>query len=125
MENNILFFDGKDIFYEQTNVFIAHMSEDVSTEEALFRDLKDKLHFPHYFGFNWNSVWDCLRDMSWITERGVIIVHKELPFVDDSILKAYIKLLVDASLDWKPGEAHFLKIYFSERDRAKIGNMMG
>lgn len=39
----------------------------ISTKRGLFEALQAALQFPDYFGFNWDAVNECLRDLnSWI-----------------------------------------------------------
>ncbi|KWA11575.1 hypothetical protein WT37_21165 [Burkholderia territorii] len=82
------------------------------------------LTLPGYFGFNWNALFDCLRDFHWISERTVVIVHDELPELEPSEMKTYFEVLRDAVTDWKVGEAHSLQVVFDERDRARIEAVM-
>src|SRR5260221_4815902 len=33
------------------------------------------MHFPEYFGDNWDAFEDCLTDLSWIDARGFVILY--------------------------------------------------
>lgn len=37
-----------------------------SDEQRFFDELAAALQFPYYFGENWNAVWDCVTDLSWL-----------------------------------------------------------
>jgi RNAse (barnase) inhibitor barstar len=53
----------------------------IRSKEKLFAVLVDKLRFPRYFGWNWDALEECLRDLSWLpAARPVAIVHQDLPF---------------------------------------------
>ncbi|WP_410809540.1 barstar family protein [Micromonospora sp. 067-2] len=39
-----------------------------------FYEFSDALLFPGYFGWNWNALSDCLRDLSWLPADGYLIV---------------------------------------------------
>jgi RNAse (barnase) inhibitor barstar len=103
-----------------TNSFIAYMETDISTENDIFTDLNEKLRFPNYFGYNWNSVWDLLRDFSWISEENIVIVYASETKLESSLQDEYFKLLIEASRDWKEGEAHFLQVVFPDSIVYKI-----
>lgn len=93
--------------------YIAYLHH-VNGEDELFEKLKKILKFPDYFGYNWNAVYDCLRDFNWITTEGVVLVHIELPELTQEKLKNYIEMLVDVVQDWKEGEEHYFKVIFPE-----------
>lgn len=40
---------------------------------TFFRLLADELKFPSYFGGGWNALVDCLEDMSWMSEKHLLI----------------------------------------------------
>jgi hypothetical protein len=35
------------------------------------------LHFPTYFGHNWDAFEDCLTDLDWLTGRGHVLVYTQ------------------------------------------------
>jgi hypothetical protein len=41
---------------------------------ALLRDLAQALHFPKWFGGNWDALQDCLGDLSWSHARGHVLI---------------------------------------------------
>jgi hypothetical protein len=42
--------------------------------DSLFRALAVPLAFPGYFGANWDALDECLNDLEWLTETGVLLV---------------------------------------------------
>jgi RNAse (barnase) inhibitor barstar len=46
----------------------------VEEESILFSRIASALSFPDYFGMNWNALIDCLRDLSWLNPKGVLVV---------------------------------------------------
>ncbi|WP_338640930.1 barstar family protein [Burkholderia pyrrocinia] len=106
------------------DAFSAKVSGDIRTAPQLFEVLYRELNLPGYFGFNWNALFDCLRDFHWVDEQRVVIIHEELPDLVFSEMKIYLEVLRDAVLDWKPGESHLLQVVFDERDRSKIERIM-
>jgi hypothetical protein len=60
---------------------VVRVPAGIRSKEKLFAVLADKLRFPRYFGWNWDAVEECLRDLSWLAAgRSVVIVHQDLPF---------------------------------------------
>jgi Barstar (barnase inhibitor) len=45
----------------------------------LFYEFSDALLFPGYFGWNWNALSDCLRDLKWLPADGYLIVVDDAP----------------------------------------------
>jgi len=94
--------------------YVALIDEDINNKDDLMEDIKVKLNFPDYFGGNWDALYDCLCDLSWINEIIVIIKHTNIPKLPSHDLQIYIDLLQDAVSSWKEDESHQLIIEFPE-----------
>lgn len=105
--------------YAPENAFTAHLSN-IGSRESLLRQLYDKLELPAYFGFNWDALSDCLRDLHWIRQRGIVIVHDDALNLAGADVKNYLEIITDAVDDWKKDEAHYLEIVFPEQERDRI-----
>ncbi len=105
--------------YNPDGSFIVHLSE-INTKEELFRKLFKNLKLPDYFGFNWDALSDCLRDLHWIKEQGVVLVHDEVPLLNEEDFNKYIKTLIYSAEDWKEGEKHYLEVVFPISDEKLI-----
>jgi RNAse (barnase) inhibitor barstar len=44
--------------------------------DGLFDEFAAALEFPSWFGRNWDAFLDCLRDLSWLRGRGVIVLWR-------------------------------------------------
>ncbi|MGW3786738.1 barstar family protein [Micromonospora chokoriensis] len=42
--------------------------------DHVFYEFSDALLFPGYFGWNWNALSDCLRDLHWLPADGYLVV---------------------------------------------------
>ncbi|MFF5198660.1 barstar family protein [Micromonospora parva] len=42
--------------------------------DLAFYEFSDALLFPGYFGWNWDALSDCLRDLNWLPADGYLIV---------------------------------------------------
>jgi hypothetical protein len=82
------------------------------------------LNLP-YFGFNWDSLYDVLCDLSWIKEKYINITHCDLPDLSESDLSAYIGILFDAISNWNSGDKHILSIRFPPSEKNKLNELTG
>ncbi|MGF6481011.1 barstar family protein [Paraburkholderia sp. JPY419] len=106
--------------FRASDACIGRIAGDIRTAQQLFERYAAALSFPSYFGFNWNALFDCLRDFHWINEAKVVVVHDDLPGLLAEEMRTYLEVLRDAICDWRPGEAHSLQAVFNERDRHVI-----
>lgn len=44
-----------------------------------FYEFSDSLLFPGYFGWNWDALSDCLRDLNWLSADGYLILVENAP----------------------------------------------
>src|SRR5262245_822619 len=93
------------------SAFVVHL-QGIKTEEQLFRELSSKFEFPPYFGYNWNAVYDCLRDFHWIKQKKILLIHDDFPSLDQQALSIYLQVLRDAANDWSQTEEHTFEIVF-------------
>lgn len=97
--------------YSNDDEFIAFLPNTCGADELHFR-LSEVLRFPNYYGGNWNALYDCLRDFSWIDKKGIVLVHIELPKLTVDELRIYLNIISAAIEDWKVGEEHYFKVIF-------------
>ena len=50
-------------------------------ENTFFWKISDALLFPAYFGWNWDAVYDCLRDLSWYRADSYLLVFDNAEYV--------------------------------------------
>jgi RNAse (barnase) inhibitor barstar len=50
---------------------------DAATRSGFFQAIASSLHFPDYFGRNWDAVYDCLTDLNWLPAAGYVLVLDE------------------------------------------------
>lgn len=117
-------YEDKSVCYGKSAVFLARIDPNIADTDELLRSLYYLLWFPGYFGFNWNALYDCLRDLDWISENKVMIVHESLPGIPDSDLRIYLEVLKDCILDWVNDEKHQLEVYFNEKDQGEIERLL-
>lgn len=86
----------------------------VTTKEELLQALAKGLNLPTYFGWNWDALEECLRDLSWIPfPRHILLFHEAVPFAEDSSDRSiYLDILKQAAKDCRAGQHHELTVVF-------------
>ena len=90
--------------------------------EDILRWYNSSMNFP-YFGYNWDSLYDMLCDLSWISEKHVTIVHSDLPDLSKEDLIIYVGILFDAMSSWEHEEVHVLHVQFPTSYESEINSM--
>jgi len=116
----ILFTDLKENVNQLNNRFDCYLSSEVASKKDLLIDLAFNLKFPNYFGFNWDALWDCIRDLSWIKEKEITIIYDDIPKLEKEVFEIYLKLLIEATFDWESSPEHNLTIVFPEKCKEEI-----
>ncbi len=110
--------------YHQKDTFVAVLPSGIGTKSALLEALASLLAFPAYFGSNWDALFDCFRDFSWMNEHDILLIHPELPMLPELELKIYLRLLRDSVLDWRPEEAHRFDVVFAKSDEETVERLL-
>jgi RNAse (barnase) inhibitor barstar len=82
----------------------------IADKAALMTRLQDALHFPEWFGGNWDALEDCLTDMSWSEGTGYVLLvqggadlrRKQKPLFD-----TLVDVLKSAADYWRGEERPF------------------
>ena len=108
------------IFNDRAEVQAIYRTElpaGIKTEDALLDALAVALHFPGYFGRNWNALDECIRDLSWLSPGDVILSHKDLPLRNDrASLSTYLSILHDAVENWNTTGSNLIFVSPEKRD---------
>ena len=84
----------------------------------LLRTLATQLKLPTYFGYNWDALEECLRDLSWLgATGGVVLLHEHLPLADDRQRQVYAQILRNAQTT---GAAPLRVIFPTERGQERM-----
>lgn len=100
---------------ESTRVAIV---EGVRSKADLLRSLSSQLSFPDWFGWNWDALHDCLRDLSWLQESRIVLQHGDVPALPIDELRAYLDILSDVTRDSASGNQRELRVTFRPEARA-------
>jgi len=73
-------------------------------ESELFERIASALAFPDWFGANWDALFDCLNDLSWLPARGYVLVFEHTGGLADEapqVLHALRELLIESAVAWR------------------------
>jgi RNAse (barnase) inhibitor barstar len=101
------------------------VGSDISSRHQLFERYAAGLSFPDYFGDNWDALDECLRDLHWVRQKRVVILHEDLPRLPENEMGVYIAILARAVEDWFGDEAHELQVVFPESAEHHVRDLMG
>lgn len=110
--------------YGDDSDFIASLPCKIEGKCELLKEIAKKLVFPEYFGFNWDALWDCLCDLSWIEKKRVILIHENLPLLSNIDMTQYLRILIDATKKHQQIKEHSLEIIFSQKDEVQVRNFV-
>src|ERR1700759_1922666 len=88
------------------------ISEYIKSKQELLAFFEEIMHFP-YFGMNWDALQDCFRDLSWLKEDYILIVHSGLPLLSRKDVKIYLSILSDSVADWRAEGGKVFLVAFS------------
>lgn len=117
------FVDGV-VSYDTSEVFCVRVDPGIAVTSELLKALYYLLWFPGYFGFNWNALYDCLRDLEWIPMKRVAVIHGVLPNIPDADLKIYLEILRDSIVELKANNRTNLEIVFPESARERVERLL-
>jgi RNAse (barnase) inhibitor barstar len=107
------FYFGKEAIVLRDRRVQARIPAGIETKMQLLDALDASLGFPEYFGGNWDALWDCICDLSWLEPVQVVLLHDDLPMSSDrDSLRTYLSLLQDAVAAWKEKPEHELVVVF-------------
>jgi RNAse (barnase) inhibitor barstar len=105
--------------YNDSSSFLAHISG-IKSKNDLLEKIYNNLNFPDYFGFNWDALYECLRDFSWIKEKKIVLVHDDFPGLTKEILHVYLDILAHSVMNWQEGNENILEIIFPKTSESFV-----
>ena len=89
----------------------------VKNKQELLQQLAYQLHFPDYFGFNWDALLELFQDFSWISEKNVIIAHKDISCLSQKDYAKYKEIVNETIHFWKSRTEHNVYFIFEGESR--------
>lgn len=103
---------------------VVRIVGDVRGKDGLLRALYECLELPGYFGFNWDALSECLRDLDWLDSDSVVLVHDVLPVLSKSELRTYVEVLAEAIESWEADDSRSLRVVFPEAVREVVASAL-
>jgi RNAse (barnase) inhibitor barstar len=99
----------------------------LTSAEALLQTLYEQARLPGYFGFNWDALSDCLRDLHCVACHEVVLLHADVPKLSRQDLRTYVdvlaRVLAECVASWAPGDEHSLKVVFPSAARLQVAGL--
>jgi hypothetical protein len=120
MSKDFIFIDSPRDFRDSAAT-VVRIPRGISSKQKLFAVLADKLHFPRYFGWNWDALEECLGDLSWLpSDRPICMIHEDLPFGSGGENRQiYLDILGKLTTD-SPNQGRILLAVFPAKLRDQI-----
>ncbi len=78
-------------------------------KETLLRNIAAALHFPDWFGGNWDALEDCLTDLSWREAPGHVLIFERAAPGDE--LGVLLDVLRSAAESWAARRKPFFAVF--------------
>jgi len=88
----------------------------LGNKASLLAALGQALHFPDYYGGNWDALDECLADLSW--HEGplrLLITHADS--IPDDLMASLVEIFADAAKQWAVAGRPFA-LYLAESSAA-------
>jgi RNAse (barnase) inhibitor barstar len=74
----------------------VRMDGSVANKRELFQEFCEKLHFPDYFGENWDAFNDCLCSLDdWLVQPNLVLIYEQMPNLPYADMTIFIEILYD------------------------------
>jgi len=86
----------------------------IATQRDVFDAVSDAFLFPDYFGFNWDSLEECLRDLEWVPAKGYVLRVRgstELWQRSSAVAGALVESWLVAAEHWAEDEVSFVLVF--------------
>jgi RNAse (barnase) inhibitor barstar len=81
--------------------------------------LAKALKFPHFFGMNWDALNDCLTDLSWLDDKGWVVIlinGQELAAKNQNDFNTAIEVFQAAAEYWRSHAKPFWIFVYGDND---------
>lgn len=116
-------FDFSDMPSLSSEAFVVRIPAGLTTSQGLLQAFYKEARLPGYFGFNWDALSDCLRDLHWVDCHEVVLLHADLPKLPLHERRTYLDVLAECVASWSPSDDHLLTVVFPSAVRNQVMNL--
>jgi RNAse (barnase) inhibitor barstar len=92
--------------------------------DSLFDVLRTQLGLPDYFGANLDALSEVLRDLHWVDQACVVLVHDGSTFKDAKLFGVYLSILQECVEDWKRDQEGRLVVVFPSKMEEQVASLL-
>jgi RNAse (barnase) inhibitor barstar len=92
--------------------------------DSLFDVLRTKLGLPDYFGANLDALSEVLRDLHWVDQASVVLLHDGSTFKDAKLFGVYLSILQECVEDWKRDQEGRLVVVFPSKMEEQVASLL-
>ena len=111
------------------NALVVSIPSGLESLNSLFDVLRTELGLPDYFGANLDALSEVLRDLHWVDQSCVVLLHSGQTFRDDKLFGVYLSILQECVDDWRRDQEGRLVVIFpasmEERVRSLLASETG
>ncbi len=102
----------------------VNVPKNITDKVSIFELYSSKLHFPDYFGWNWDAFFECMITLPDTNAKNIVILHNDLPFIEDEQQRnIYIFLLKKIVQESKQTNKKLVLIHFPEQYKEIISQI--
>lgn len=94
------------------DTLVARIPAGITQWSELLRTLGQALHFPPWAGRNFDAAWECICLLDNIAQHDVVIIHADIPALEEDWTNVYLALMADTVQHWSGRAEHSVTIYF-------------
>ncbi len=112
--------------YHPDDTYEVRVPTGITTKQVLMRQYVRSLKFPKYFGWNWDALDECLRDLSWLADpKPIVVVHEGLPFrAGEDRRRIYLQLLRDQVHARVETDLPVIEVVFGTASREEVERLL-
>lgn len=96
----LIFIDDPASFADR-DALVVRIPAGVRTKRALLKQFARQLKLPGYFGWNWDALEDCLRDLTWLADSRIVVLHESVPLSRGrKNRRTYLRVLIEVLAFW-------------------------
>ena len=78
--------------------------EGLESLNGLFEVLRERLRLPDYIGTNLDALSEVLRNLHWVEQASVVLLHDGVIFKDVTLFDVYLSILKECVDEWERGQ---------------------